>query len=100
MTPKTAPLSERLASERNRRLNEKRAMRDRMRNLLGVQIRPRLQTAYDAMTCEPVHIDVARERNRRLLDFVHDEYARLEAEDATEKQRRLDAEDTATRTSR
>ena len=100
MTPRKTPLSERLASERNRRLNDRQSFRNRMRNLLGVQIRPRLQTAYDAIASEPLHVDVARERISRLLDFVHDEYARIEREDAAEHGRRLDAQDAVRRTTK
>ena len=99
MTPRKTPLSERLASERNRRLNDRHSFRSRMRNLLGVQIKPRLQTAYDAIASEPLHVNVARERIRRLLDFVHDEYARIEREDAAEQERHLDAQEAVERAS-
>ena len=97
MTPRKTPLSERLASERNRRLNDRHSFRSRMLNLLGERIRPRLQTAYAS---KPLHVEVARERISRLLDFVHDEYARIEREDAAEQERRLDAQEAVNRASR
>ena len=99
MTPRKRPLSERLASERNRRLNDRHSFRSRMLNLLGERIRPRLQTAYDAIASEPLHVDVARERISRLLDFVHDEHTRIEREDAAEQERRLDAQEAVERAS-
>ena len=99
MTPRKKPLSERLASERNRRLKDRQSFRNRILNLLGEQIRPRLRTAYDAITSDPLHIDVARKRISRLLDFVHDEYARIEREDAAELERRLDAQEAVDRAS-
>ena len=100
MTPRKKPLSERLASERNRRLNDRHSFRSRMLNLLGERIRPRLQTAYDAIASKPLHVDVARERISRLLDFVHDEYARIEREDNTEHGRRFEAREAVDRASR
>ena len=83
---RTTPLREKLASERNHRINDRLAARARMMGFLHNQIAPRLKSARDAIAEAPIHVDVARERIGRILDLIADEEARLNAEDAVDRE--------------
>ena len=76
--PSITPLAVRLTSERNMRINERFAARDRMRSVLGRDIAPMLQAAHDALKQEPRYVSVAGERISRALDLIADECAKLD----------------------
>ena len=86
--PSRTPLAVRLASERNMRINERFAARDRMRRILHRDIAPMLQTAHDALKQQPRYVSVARERISRALDLIADECAKLDREEAADRERR------------
>ena len=82
------PLAVRLASERNMRINDRFAARDRMRKVLHGDIARMLETAQDALGNEPCYVSVARERISRVLMLIADECAKLDHEDAADRERR------------
>ncbi len=86
--PARTPLAVRLTSERNMRLNNRFTARARMRRLLNSDIAPMLRTAHDALKQEPRYVSVARERISRTLDLIADECAKLDGEDAADRERR------------
>jgi hypothetical protein len=86
--PSRTPLAVRLTSERNMRINERFAARARIRRLLHLDIRPMLETANDALANTPPYVSVARERISRVLMQMADECAKLDREDAADRERR------------
>ena len=70
------------------RINDRFAARARMRQLLHGDIARMLQTAQDALGNEPRYVSVARERISRTLDLIADECAKLDREDAADRERR------------
>ena len=86
--PSRTPLAVRLTSERNMRINERFAARGRMRRILHGDITPMLQTALDALRGEPRYVNVASERISRVLMLIADECAKLDREDAADRERR------------
>ena len=82
------PLAVRLTSERNMRINDRFAARARMRRVLHGDIAPMLRTAHDALQREPRYVNVARERISRALELLADECAKLDREDAADREGR------------
>ena len=85
--PSRTPLAVRLTSERNMRINDRFAARTRMRRILHGDLAPMLRTAHDALKKEPRYVSVARERISRALDLISDECAKLDREDAADRDR-------------
>ena len=81
------PLAVRLTSERNMRINDRFAARARMRRVLHGDIGPMLRTAHEALQDEPRYVSVARERISRALELIADECAKLDREDAADRER-------------
>ena len=86
--PSRTPLAVRLTSERNSRIKERFAARARMRKILHGDIAGMLQTAQEALGNEPCYLRVARERISRVLVLITDECAKLDREDAADRERR------------
>ena len=82
------PLAVRVTSERNMRINDRFAARTRMRKVLHGDIVRRLETAHDALADEPCCVSVARERISSVLMLIADECAKLDREDAADRERR------------
>ena len=59
-----------------------------MRQLLHRDITPMLETANNALSSRPPYISVARERISRVLMLIADECAKLDREDAADRERR------------
>ena len=85
--PSRTPLAVRLTSERNMRINDRFAARERMRKVLDSDIGRMLRTAQNALSNEPCYASVARERISRTLELIADECAKLDREDAADRKR-------------
>jgi len=59
-----------------------------MRKLLDGDIARMLRTAQDALGNDPCYVSVARERISRTLELIADECAKLDREDAADRERR------------
>ncbi len=86
--PSRTPLAVRLTSERNMRINDRFTARARMRKLLHGDIARMLETAQDALGNDPCYVSVARERISRTLELIADECAKLDREDAADREQR------------